>query len=219
MEGKENSLKISPALFFEVLLRKALNELRKVNYTVERTCNLKIPVFDVEDVSDILKRESLLIYLAHMLGSFTKIETFSISFRLKNGTWTKFQLNDLDIHSLKSLSDVVEDKYKLSFYKRIADTCLFTLGMFPDFVDRNSSHPHSGESRPIINGRAVRFSPDKYEEEGRKYYKMAAEHQSAKRMSLDDVFWALHENFQVAKKPLSLIAENYLQCPMSHLFI
>ncbi|MDP6178894.1 MAG: hypothetical protein QGG48_03295 [Desulfatiglandales bacterium] len=53
--------------------------------------------------------------------------------------------------------------------------------------------------------------------EGQKFYKLAAEHQSAKELGLSNVFWALHGNFLKAKKPLNFIVENYLQF-MGHKF-
>ncbi len=50
-----------------------------------------------------------------------------------------------------------------------------------------------------------------YEEEGRKFYKLAAEHQSAIELDLAETFWDLHGNFEKAKKPLNFISEHYLQ--------
>jgi hypothetical protein len=98
----------------------------------------------------------------------------------------------------------------MGFYKRIADICLFILGIFPDYAERDYRHPFSGQVRPHIRGK-VRISPEDYEKEGRKFYKLAAEHPSAKELDLSEVFWALHENFQKAKKPLNFIADHYLQ--------
>jgi hypothetical protein len=48
---------------------------------------------------------------------------------------------------------------------------------------------------------------------------LAAEHQSAKELDLSETFWALHENFQKAKKPLNFIAEVYLQHKKNKLFV
>jgi hypothetical protein len=215
-DDDEVLLKISPSLFFEVLLRKAAKDLEKQSYTVERTSTMAIPVFDTKEVVELLTEESLLLYLADMLSSFTKIESYAISFRLKKGLWKKIRFNDLDIHSLKAFSEAVEDEYRLGFYKRIADICLFILGIFPDYAERDYRYPFSGSVRPHIAGK-LRISPEEYEQEGRKFYKLAAEHHSAKELDLSDVFWSLHGNFVQAKKPLNFIAENYLQS-MTHRF-
>ena len=210
MDDEEIFLKISPTFFFEILLRKAANDLEQASYTIEKTSTMRIPVFDTKDVVELLAKESLLIYLADMLSSFTKIESYTMSFRVRKGVWKKIRFNDLDIFSLMSFCEAVEDDYRLGFYKRIADICLFILGIFPEYAERDYRYPFSGEVRPQIRGKA-RISPEDYEKEGRRFYKLAAEHQSAKELDLSEVFWALHGNFQKAKKPLNFIAEHYLQ--------
>jgi hypothetical protein len=209
MNDDEVFLKISPGLFFEILLRKAAKDLEKTSYTLEKANTMKIPVFDTQDVIKLLSEDSLLIYLAEMLSSFTKIQSYSISFRIRKGIWKKIRFNDMDIVSLMNFCEAVEDEYRLGFYKRIADICLFILGIFPDYAERDYRYPFSGELRPHISGK-LRISPEGYEQEGRKFYKLAAEHQSAKEMDLSEVFWTLHGNFKKAKKPLNFIAEHYL---------
>jgi hypothetical protein len=217
MDDEEIFVRISPMLFFEVLLTKALNSFKEVGYTFEKSSSMRIPIFDTDDMVAFLTKAPLLEYLAAMLSSFTKIESYRISFRVKKGGWKRIRFNDLDIHSLMSFSDIFEDEYRLSFYKRIADICLFILGMFPDFAERDYRYPFSGKLRPQIRGRK-RMSPDEYEKEGRKFYKMAAEHHLAEKMELREVFWALHEDFQKAKKPLNFIAEHYLPYKKQEIF-
>jgi len=209
MDDQETLLKISPTLFFEILLRRATRDLKKVSYTVEKTKAQNIPVFDSKDVVELLTRESLLDYLADMLSSFTMIESYAISVEVERGKWKEIRFNDLDIISLIGLCEAVEDEYRLGFYKRIADICLFVLGMFPEYAERDYRYPFSGEVRPQILGK-VRISPEEYEKEGRKFYKLAAEHQSSKELNLSEVFWALHGHFEKAKKPLNFIADHYL---------
>jgi len=203
-------LKISPGLFFEILLRKAASDLEAVSDASEKTSAMKIPVFDAKDVVELLGKESLLGYLAHMLSSFTKTGSHDVSFRTKDGNMTKIRFSDLDIGSLKALSETVDDVHRLGFYKRIADICLFVLGIFPDYAESSCRYPLSGETRPQI-GTMARIGPEDYEREGRKFYKLAAEHESAKGLALSQVFWALHDNFQKAKKPLNFISQHYLQ--------
>lgn len=217
MDDEEILLKISPTLFFEILLRKVVNALKEVSYTLEKTGTVRVPVFDTKDVAEFLTRESLLHYLADMLSSFTRIESYAISFQVGEGIWEKIRFNDLDIFSLMSFSEVVDDEYRFGFYKRIADLCLFILGIFPEYAEHDYRYPFSGQGRPHIRGK-FRISPEDYEKEGRKFYKLAAEHQAAGELDLSDVFWALHENFQKAKKPLNFIADHYLQYKRHKLF-
>ena len=209
MDDDEIFLKISPALFFEILLRRAADELGNTSYTIEKEGNMTIPVFDATGVAEILANRSLLLYLADMLSSFTRIESYALSFRVRKGVWKKIKFNDLDIHSLMAFADAVEERQRLTFYKRIADICLFVLGIFPDYAERDYRYPFSREARPRI-GAKQRIAPEDYDKEGRKFYRLAAEHQAAKELALSDVFWALHRNLQKAKKPLNFIAEHYL---------
>ena len=202
-------LKISPTLYFEILLRKAARDLSVASYTLEKTLTMSIPVFDTGDLVALLTEEPILAYLAEMLSSFTKIESYSITFRIKKGVWRKIRFNDLDIRSLMQFCEVVDDFYRFGLYKRIADICLFMLGVFPEYTLRNYRYPLSGQLRPAV-GSGPRINPEEYEKEGRRFYKLAAEHASSRELKMDDVFWVLHENFPKAKKPLNFIAEHYL---------
>ena len=117
-----------------------------------------------------------------------------------------------------SFCETVEDEYRLGFYKRIADICLFILGIFPDYAEHDYRYPFSGQLRPQIRGK-VKISPKEYEKEGRRFYKLAAEHQPARELNLSEVFWTLHGNFQKAKKPLNFITEHYLSHKRQRFFV
>jgi len=217
MDDDEIFLKISPMLFFEILLRKAVNDLKESSFTIEKTGTVRVPVFDTKDVVELLDNKFILVYLADMLSSFTKVESYTISFRVKKGIWRKIRFSDMDIYSLMSFCEAVENPLKFGLYKRIADICLFILGIFPDYVEREYRYPFSRDIRAQIPGK-MRIRPEDYEKEGQKFYRLAAEHPSAKELKIADVFWALHENFQKAKKPLNFLAEHYLRSKRHHLF-
>lgn len=206
---EENFLKISPHLYFEALLRKTRGDLETAGYTVERTRTLKVPVFDTGEVVELLKKDPVLLYLADMLASFTRIESYTVSYRARKGIWRKIRFNDMDIRSLMNIAGAVEQEHRLRFYKRIADICLFILGIFPDYVQGEHRYP-SGQLRPQARGRP-RISPEDYAAEGRRFYKLAAEHPAAGALELAETFWILHREFQKAKKPLNFIAEHYLR--------
>jgi hypothetical protein len=210
MDEEEIFVKISPALFFEILLRKVARDFKDVSYTIEKTGTAKIPVFDTRDIVELLDKESLLDYLADMLSSFTHIKTYAFSIKVGERLFENIKFNDLDLFSLMDLSAAVEDEYRLGFYKRIADICLFILGMFPDYAEYDYRYPFSGQVRPAFR-RKTRMGAENYEKEGRKFYRLAAEHPSARELDLSDVFWTLHEDFPKAKKPLNFIAEHYLR--------
>lgn len=210
MDEEEIFLRISPALFFEILLRRVARDLKEVGYTIEKTGTTKVPVFDTKNVTELLSKEYLLDYLADMLSSFTRIETYAVSIRVGKHVFERIRFNDLDMFSLKALCDEVEEEYRLGFYKRIADICLFILGIFPDYAEYDYRYPFSGQLRPQVWGK-VRMGAQDYEKEGRKFYRLAAEHPSARELDLSDIFWTLHEDFPKAKKPLNFIAEHYLR--------
>ncbi|UCG11470.1 MAG: hypothetical protein JSU72_13095 [Deltaproteobacteria bacterium] len=207
-DDREVFLKISPRLYFEILLRKAGKELESASHTLERVGTQRIAVFDTREVVDLLSKHVVMVYLADMLASFTKVESYTISYRVKEGNWRKIRFSDLDIDSLIIFSEAVDDEYRLGLFKRIADICLFLLGVFPEYVRLTHRYPFSGELRPQMASWMTR-SPEDYEEEGKRFYQLAAEHPVAKTAELSEVFTLLHENFHAAKRPLNFLSEHY----------
>ncbi len=209
VSDREAFLKISPRLYFEILLRKVRKELATASHTVEHGGGHKVAVFDAGKVVDLLSRKAVLYYLADMLSSFTKVENYSISWRVGERAWKKIRFNDADVDSLIRCMELAGEEYRFPFYKRIADICLFLLGVFPEYVRASSRYPLSGEPRPRFAWR-TRRSTEEYEEEGRKYYRLASLHPEAQGQEISEVFGLLHESFHVARKPLHLIAGNYI---------
>lgn len=217
MDDEEIFLKISPALFFEILLCKTIKDMKEVGYTIEKTSTMKIPVFDTKKVVDLFHNKFILDYLAHMLSSFTKIENYVIWIKTKAGVLERIQFNDLDIFNLMALCEDVEDEQRLGFYKRIADICLFILGIFPDYAEYDYRYPFSKHLRPQFCGK-IRISPEEYEREGQRFYRLASEHKTAQELGLSEIFSALYENFKKVKKPLNFISEHYLSYRRYKLF-
>ena len=91
MDDEEIFLKISPALFFEILLRKIADDLKEVSFTVEKTGTAKIPVFDTKDVLELLTKESLLLYLSEcqseaetlVLKHFSNLSNLKLYYRIR----------------------------------------------------------------------------------------------------------------------------------------
>jgi hypothetical protein len=123
----------------------------------------------------------------------------------------------MDIDSLKRFAAEAEGEQLFGLYKRIADVCLYVTGVFPDYVLRDHRYAASGQLRPRISGR-VRRSIEEYEEEGRRYYRLAEAHPVARTLDLSDTFGLLRRHFIAARKPLSFIASNYLHSRKSQLF-
>lgn len=210
-------LRISPTLYFEVLLRKAHRELQKVTYTMERAGPEAIPVCDARKVVELLEEEAVLSYLADMLSSFTKIENSAPTVKGKKGAWRKLRFNDMDIDSLITFCNAADQAHRFSFYKRIGDICLFLLGMFPECTCFGSWYPTPGDQRlkaDLAFGRTV----EEYEEQGKRFYALAGAHEDANTLELSETLWLLHENFSVVRKPLNFICEQYVHHSKHSLF-
>ena len=201
---------VSPRLIFEVLLRITYSELNGKAYTVERTSTQKIPVFDTSEVIHFLDNKPILRYLADMLTSFTRSNSFTRRVRIREGIWRKIKFSDMNIDSLLMLCQSRDEEHRFSLYKRIADLCLFILGIFPEYVTIDYRYPSSSVMNPRSFSRFKRSMED-YEEEGRLFYKLAGEHREAKLLNLAEVFHLLHNNFNLAKKPLNFISQHFIK--------
>ncbi|MEN2986641.1 MAG: hypothetical protein ABDH16_08315 [Thermodesulfovibrionaceae bacterium] len=188
-------VKISPTLYFEVLLRKALSDLERLSYTYEKVGIYRIAVFDVSEVLKFLSDENILLYLTHLLSSFTRIENYTLWIKTGKSIWRKIKFTDMDIEGLKRMAQIIEEEHRFGIYKRIADACLFIVGIFPEYIKEGSDT----------------------EEEGKKFYKLAGEYLSSES-ELASVFLQLSENFSLAKKPLNYISENYLKLRKYQIF-
>ncbi len=211
---REVFLRISPALYFEILLRNLRRELAGASHTLEGGGSRKVAVFDAGQVVDLLSRPEVLLYLADMLASFTRVESGSFAWRVRGRAWRRIRFDDTDVDGLVHSLEFAGEEYRFQFYKRIADVCLFLLGVFPESVGVPSRRPPSGEPPRRLAGAGAR-SPEEYEEEGKKYYGLAAGHPLARNRELSDVFRILHDGFRVARKPLALIAEKYIRLQAS----
>ena len=138
MDDPESLIRISPNLLFTVLLNRVKFNLENQSYTVERQDRHQVFIFDSKEVVDLLHDKRILRYLADMLVSFVRINSFSVYIRVKKGVWRKIRFSDFDIDSLIRYSQMIEEDQRFPSYKRIADICLFITGIFPDY--RPSRH-------------------------------------------------------------------------------
>jgi hypothetical protein len=207
--GPEAMLMLSPRFLFEIMLRRARSEIEQQAYTIERSARQRIPVFDSAEVAQFLGNRTIMSYLADMLASFTKVESMTVPIRVRKGVWHKIRFNDMDVESLIKLSETVDAERRFTFHKRIGDCCLFILGIFPEYVMSDLHHSPSGEKRRLPVRRLRRSAVD-YEEEGRHFYKLAEEHHDPAALEMRDIMAQLHDKFNLARKPLNYISDNYL---------
>ena len=217
MADEETFLRISPALYFEVLLRQSLRDLETAGYTVERDGRADLPVFDTQDVVKFLSIQGVLDYLAHMLASFTRINSYSVPVRIRRGIRRRVVYNDMDVDSLVRHCANADWEQRFGFYKRIADVCLFISGVFPEFASPPVRYSVPNTMRTAVSDRTRRSLSD-YEVQGSQFYGLAEEHDSAQQLGLHGVFRLLKDHFATARKPLRFIASHYLHGSRNRLF-
>ena len=210
-------LRITPSLFFEVLLRQAARDLGRTPYTLERTGTVRVPVFDAGRVCELLEDHGVVLYLADMLASFTRVRSYTFTFRLGEGLWRTIRFHDMDLESLKAFVRVAPEAWRLPLYKRIADVCLFLTGLYPDHLAWEARYPLSREPRPRVPGR-WRWTNRQCEEEGRAHYRLGAEHELAAELGMRDVFLVLSERFDEARKALEYVGGHHLRSRKNLLF-
>ena len=222
INDKESFLKISPSLYFEVLLRRAQKDLISSSYTIEREGRGNIPVFDTGKVAGFLDTPNMLEYLANMLASFTRIRSFVVPVRVRKGIRRRVRYNDMDVDSLIDFAARVDESERFSYYKRIGDVCLFLTGLFRDSTYSQKSHVgsnfQSGTYPRTTFVRKRRRSVEEYESEGRRFYRLAEEHPTASVLELTDVFSVLRDEFSAARKPLAFLSARYLHSRPNKLF-
>jgi len=219
-DDPQSLLQVSAHLFFTVLLNRVKMELKTRSYTIENGFGAHALVFDSAAVAGFLEDRRIRNYLADMLVSFVRINSYTIPVRVRKGIWRKYRFSDYDIESLMRYSEILSREQRFPSYKRIADICLFTRGIFHDQTQ-------------IKRVRATIAGEGKQELEnyGRYFYRAAAEyaelmeHQSLtveeqrRLREIIEVLLQLSEHFVMAVKPLSFMASHYLEPFKDELFL
>jgi hypothetical protein len=197
---------ISARLYFSVLLLKVKRELGNRAYTVEKDTHHLTPVFDSGEVVELLSKKSILRYLAVLLASFVRTESYTIPVRVRRGVWYKIRFSDFDVDRLIRYSELLAEENRFRSYKRIADVCLFMRGVFPENLKRgggDASLPQSHFGKARLRGRM------EYEDLGRRFYRLASDQREADVAGLKEVLSDLATKFKLAAKPLTFMARHY----------
>jgi hypothetical protein len=216
MADDEIFLKISPPLYFEVLLRRALKEIQSATHTLEQSGKQRIPVFDAPEVSRFLAAPDILEYLSGMLASFTRIRSYVTHVRVAPGVRRRVRFNDMDVDSLVTLCAATGEEDRLALYQRIGDVCLFLSGVFPAHAAYEQRYAGTGQLRPLVS--RLRRGLEDYEREGQRYYGLAEAHPAARALGMSDIFGMLSGHFSAARKPLTFLASQYLHSNARALF-
>jgi len=216
LDNPDSIIKVSPHLFFIVLLYRVRDELRSRSYTVESQNRQRMIVFDSGKVNELLDQKPVLCYLVDMLASFVRINSFTIPIRIRKGLWRKLRFSDFDIDSLIRYSQIIDETHRFVPYRRIADICLFITGVFPDSIGNPYLELFTGH-RPL--GIASGWNRDGYEQHGRFFYREASRFKAAQMLELYQVLTSLADNFALAAKPLSFMSSRYLGLFKDRIFL
>lgn len=212
----DSILHLSPAVFFYAQLLRVRDDMSRRPYTVETQERHAMYVFDGGEVESLLDERPIRVYLVHMLLSFLKITSFSVPIRVRSGVWRKIRFSDFDIDSLIQYSGIVDEDARFPSYKRVADICLFMVGLFPE---------HLGMANPfeLPGGRPVRHMSRRSFEDlvelGKIYYRQAADHKSAERSGLSETLSQIAAGFRQVAKPLTVMEQRYLRGSAGRLFL
>jgi hypothetical protein len=214
LEDPISVLRVSPTLFFAILLSRVKADLERHPYTFERSGGVTMALFDAPQILQLLARREVRTYLTDMLVSFVRINTYTTAVRVRRGIWRRVRFSDFDIDHLVRYGNELEESRRFPVYKRIADICLFTLGVYAP-TEGAETLPFL-QDRPSLRPQRTR---DEYIEQGVSFYGLAARHREADRLKLGEVLQTLSEKFTLAAKPLAVMSSRYLQPFKENVFL
>ncbi|MGC8778323.1 MAG: hypothetical protein ACP5Q4_06550 [Candidatus Caldatribacteriaceae bacterium] len=209
LQREDLFLRVSPYLYFELLLRRAILDIQREAYTLETIgYKTKVPVFDQKKVLEVFARETLRDYLVEMLVSFIRVNHVTIYVRRGKGIYFKKTFSDFDLDLLSEMGRNAEEPYRFVFLKRAGDIALFMSGIFPEHLFGNADLSRS-RTRSAWLARWTNRG-EELEEKGMLLYRQASESLIARERNLDSILSYLAENFRFTKKPLNVMTDRYL---------
>ncbi len=211
--GDRAVIELSPRFLFTVLLRRIRRDLSEVPYTVERVdATGRVVVFDARLAHELLRAGEMFNYLVELLVSFERTETVTV--RGRPVAQKLRRLSTFSIDDMVELAGLVDPPLRPMVFRRIGDIALFTTGLFPDAVLRGPRPPLRPALGPSRFSRRWRL--EDYEEEGRRFYRMAADRLSGSHPRLAQVLVRLADEFTAARKPLNVLSERYVAWARPH---
>lgn len=205
---------ISPTFAFAVLVHRTVDDLSSTAYVPEWVgAGERLPVFDVDSLSEYISDIGRRYMLIDLLASFTRVASGSIWVKTARG-YRRRRYSELDLSSLAEMVQSLPAQRRSAGYQRLGDVALFLTGVFPDHTARN---PLSG----MRQARLARFTGVEgawseggeylqfLEEAGRRSYDRAADGwylPADSKQSLHD----LAANFTLARRFLNYLADRYL---------
>jgi hypothetical protein len=144
----------SPFLIFSVAVHRAAAELESMDHVPERSGQRqRVPLFDAPELRDFLGSPARRLFLAELLGSFTR--NAGAPYRAAPGRQPGSRpargtrpargrrFSELDLGRMAGLLDAVPDSERAGVYRRLGDVALFLTGVFPDYAVAHALGPVS----------------------------------------------------------------------------
>ena len=195
LRADEPLLRVSPLLFFSVLVARVRRDLSSRRFTVEAAGRHAAVVFDAGAALAFLAKPQVFDYLVLLLVSFVHVRQVVAAVADERGRSLRF--DTLDLHGLIQAAALAGEPERYSAYQRVADLCLFTIGVFP-------------ERLRAAGGRTAAAVRAEWMDNGSRFYRLASRQPTAQERSMDVVLTELADNFNLAAKPLNVLSERYL---------
>jgi hypothetical protein len=214
----------SPFLIFAVAVHRAAAELASMDHVPERSGQRqRVPLFDAPELRDFLGAPARRLFLAELLGSFTR--NTGVPYRAVAGRQpgarparrAPRRFSELDLGGMAGLLDAVPENERAGVYRRLGDVALFLTGVFPDYAVAHGLGPVSaarllraarvpaGERDQLAAAPAI----DLFEYLGARWYRAAwglAPARTARLAVVADVA----DRFRQARRVLNHIADRCL---------
>jgi hypothetical protein len=150
----------SPFLIFAVAVHRAAAELESMDHVPERSGpGQRVPLFDAPDLRDFLDSPARRLFLAELLGSFTRAAGGQYRATVRGRPRAR-RFSELDLARLASTLDTVAEADRPGVYRRLGDVALFLTGVFPDYAVAHALGPVSA-GRLL---RAAQVTPRQHEQ-------------------------------------------------------
>jgi hypothetical protein len=216
----------SPFLIFAVAVHRAAAELESVEHVPERSGQRqRVPLFDAPALRDFLGSPARRLFLAELLGSFTRNTAAPYQAAAGPGTGTRpprgtrrpRRFSELDLARMAGLLDAVPEAERAGVYRRLGDVALFLTGVFPDYAVAHALGPVSAarllRAAQVPEGRQDQLAAapaiDLFEYLGARWYRAAWGLAPARTARLA-VVAEVADRFRQARRVLNHIADRCL---------
>jgi hypothetical protein len=150
----------SPFLIFAVAVHRAASELESMDHVPERSGPRgRVPLFDAPELRDFLGSPARRLFLAELLGSFTRAAGGQYRAMVRGRPRAR-RFSELDLTRMAAQLGCVPEADRPGIYRRLGDVALFLTGVFPDYAVAHALGPVSAAG--LL--RAAQVPPREHEE-------------------------------------------------------